>query len=90
MIGGLLRLFIAAVAVTLRWQITDPTGQLAAAPQPPLIVVFWHNRIFLMPRFYRQRWRRGHAVAAMVVDKLIRRHPKKIIKINGSSQWRCR
>jgi hypothetical protein len=66
MISRLLYALVAAIAGTLRWRVTDPSGQLASASPQPIILAFWHNRIFLMPWFYRRRWRGDRAVAAMV------------------------
>ncbi len=55
--GRLIRLLVALIGVTLRYRLRDPDGVLAARPTAPLIFVFWHNRIFLMPHLYRKYWR---------------------------------
>ena len=52
-LGWLLRQWIIAVGATLRWRYDDPEGVAAHGPAQPLIIAFWHNRIFLMPALFR-------------------------------------
>ena len=37
---------------TLRFRFTDRAGVLATPPEKPLLWVFWHNRLFVMPYLF--------------------------------------
>ncbi len=47
-------LIIRAIAATLRITTDDPGGILNHPDRAPVIMAFWHNRTFLMPRFYEK------------------------------------
>ncbi len=68
MSGAILRAITLFIGWTLRWRFVDPHGQRAAAPGQPILITFWHNRIFLLPVLYRYRWpaRRAHRVAVLI------------------------
>ncbi len=52
--GHLGAALIRLIAFTLRIHIEDESGLVADPDQPePVIFAFWHNRMFLMPYFYR-------------------------------------
>lgn len=93
MTGWLVRILVSAVALTLRWRQEDPTGQFAAPTPYPLLITFWHNRIFLVPHLIRHRWksRRPRRLAALVSastdgDKLVSVLIRfKVICVRGSS-----
>lgn len=57
MTGWLLRFLVTLIGSSLRWQIEDPSGLLANTPQRPMIIAFWHNRLFLLPYLFRKHWR---------------------------------
>jgi lysophospholipid acyltransferase (LPLAT)-like uncharacterized protein len=52
-------LFIRAVVATLRVTTEDRAGVLHQVEREPMILAFWHNRVFLMAPFY-QRYCPGH------------------------------
>ena len=61
---------VKAVGMTLRMRVEDPAGLVASPPGHPLIWVFWHNRIFAMPVFYRRHLpeRRGAVLTSASRD----------------------
>lgn len=61
LVGALL---VRAVIATLRFRVTDHAGVLAAPTQPPVIWVFWHNRLFVMAHFFN-RYLPGRPGAAL-------------------------
>lgn len=68
--GRLIRILVTLIGVTLRYRMQDPHGVLAATPTGPLIFVFWHNRIFLMPHLFRKYWRpRGRDRVAVLISR---------------------
>ena len=50
---------------TLRFQLSEKTQAIIASNQPPFVAVLWHNRLFVMPEFYR-RYVRDRKLAAIV------------------------
>jgi lysophospholipid acyltransferase (LPLAT)-like uncharacterized protein len=98
MIGWLVRILISVVAVTLRWQQEDPTGQFSGPTPHPFLITFWHNRIFLLPHLTRHRWksRRPRRIVALVSastdgDKLASVLTRfNVICVRGSSSRRGR
>jgi lysophospholipid acyltransferase (LPLAT)-like uncharacterized protein len=98
MTGWLVRILISAVALTLRWRQEDPTGQFAAPTPHPMLIAFWHNRIFLLPHLYINRWksRCPRRIAALVSastdgDKLAAiLEQYGVICVRGSSSRRGR
>jgi lysophospholipid acyltransferase (LPLAT)-like uncharacterized protein len=60
-------LIVQAVALSLRIHRVD-RGRMLAQPRPePIIIVFWHNRLFLMPAFFWRYRRRGHGRTALTL-----------------------
>ena len=52
--GGGLATLIKAVGRTLDFAIEDKSGMIVrAAHHEPVIWVCWHNRVFILPTFYR-------------------------------------
>ncbi|MFP4069907.1 MAG: lysophospholipid acyltransferase family protein [Opitutales bacterium] len=52
---------------TIRMDADEAIRMLRAQPRVPSVVLFWHNRIFMAPEFYRRFGRgRGHRLAALV------------------------
>lgn len=45
---------IRAVAATLRWRVHDRSEILKENPDHPLVWVFWHNRVFVLPPLYKK------------------------------------
>ncbi len=60
---------VRAVVATLRVRITDHAGVLAP-DAAPVIWIFWHNRLFIMPHFYRRAFgeRPGAALTSASKD----------------------
>ncbi len=46
--------FIRLLSLTYRWRLHDPEGIAYSEPGQPLIWIFWHNRIFVVPPLYRK------------------------------------
>jgi lysophospholipid acyltransferase (LPLAT)-like uncharacterized protein len=59
-LSRLLRILVSLIGSTLRWRIEDQAGLLAHPPSRPVIIAFWHNRIFLLPYLFRKHWRARH------------------------------
>lgn len=53
-IGFAASLLIRCLSLTYRWRLEDRAGVATADPQRSLIWVFWHNRIFVVPKAYRR------------------------------------
>jgi lysophospholipid acyltransferase (LPLAT)-like uncharacterized protein len=64
-LAGLAALVIQSIAATLRVTLVDRGGIMNRAERPAAILVFWHNRLFLMSPFY-YRYCRSHAALAMI------------------------
>src|ERR1700679_579072 len=64
-LAGLSALLIQAIASTLRVTLVDRGGIMNRSERPPVILVFWHNRLFLMSPFYH-RYCRSHAALALI------------------------
>ena len=86
---GLMR----AVLCTLRFRITDHAGVLRTPPERPLLWVFWHNCLFVMPYMFARYFpgRLGAALASSskdgeLISAFIRRFG--IRPIRGSSSRR--
>lgn len=45
---------IRAVGVTLRIRVEDRAGMLTSPPDGPVLWLFWHNRVFLVPYLWRK------------------------------------
>jgi lysophospholipid acyltransferase (LPLAT)-like uncharacterized protein len=96
MMGWLLRILVVALGSTLRYEMVDPAGLLAATPTEPVIFAFWHNRIFLMPYLFRTHWKkRSRTRVAVLVsaskdgEKLARVLNRfNLICVRGSSSRR--
>ncbi|NNE92969.1 MAG: lysophospholipid acyltransferase family protein [Verrucomicrobiales bacterium] len=54
MFGWLAAGLIRLVCLTIRYRVDDRAGILDSPPDHPMLWVFWHNRIFVMPIFYRR------------------------------------
>ena len=39
---------------TLRFQLSDNVKTIIASKPPPVVAVLWHNRLFVVPEFYRR------------------------------------
>lgn len=50
---------------TLRFQLSDEARAIIASDQPPLVAILWHNRLFVIPEFYR-RYISDRKLAAIV------------------------
>lgn len=86
--GRLIRLLITAISVTLRYRIHDPHGVLAATPPGPLIFVFWHNRIFLMPHLFRKYWAaRNRQRVAVLISRS--RDGQRLADVLAAFRLRC-
>jgi lysophospholipid acyltransferase (LPLAT)-like uncharacterized protein len=64
-LAGLGALLIQAIAATLRVTRVDRGGIMNRPGHPPVILVFWHNRLFLMAPFYRL-YCRGRIALALI------------------------
>lgn len=53
-VGFLVAWLIRAVCVTLRVRMEDRGGVVESPPGAPMIWVFWHNRMFVLPYYYRK------------------------------------
>ena len=58
--SGAIAAFIRAIGVTLRVKVVDDAGVTGKDPEEPLVWVFWHNRIFVMPVVYRRYMKARH------------------------------
>lgn len=68
--GWLVRGLVTLCGITLRYRLVDPHGVLDRSWPTPLVFVFWHNRIFLMPYLFRKYWRpRGRTRVAVLVSR---------------------
>lgn len=56
--GLVLSWVIRGVASTLRFEVIDRTNLLRTKPRNPLIWIFWHNRMFLIP-YLHECWLPG-------------------------------
>jgi lysophospholipid acyltransferase (LPLAT)-like uncharacterized protein len=54
LLGLAIATVVRSVGMTLRYRVDDPDGLLDTPPEHPMIWVFWHNRIFSMPVFYKR------------------------------------
>jgi lysophospholipid acyltransferase (LPLAT)-like uncharacterized protein len=64
-LAALSALLIQAIAATLRVTRVDRGGIMNRPDRPPVILAFWHNRLFLMAPFY-YRYCRSHAALALI------------------------
>ena len=55
---------------TLRYRIVDRAGVLESQPEKPLLWVFWHNKLFVMPHLFERYFpgRLGAALASASKD----------------------
>ena len=54
--GRVVSWLLRGIASTLKYEVDDQAGVLTStAPREPLIWLFWHNRMFLVP-YLHQRW----------------------------------
>lgn len=63
--SGLMRLLMA----TLRFRIVDEVGVLPGRPDQPMIWVFWHNRLFVMPYVFNRFLPRANGAALTSASK---------------------
>ncbi|MCX7915253.1 MAG: lysophospholipid acyltransferase family protein [Verrucomicrobiae bacterium] len=86
--GWWLRWLVTGVAATVRYRISDPHKVLELAGREPVIFVFWHNRIFLMPHLFRRYWRRRgrHQVAVLISRS---RDGQLLADVLAAFQLRC-
>ena len=54
MIGWFISSLAKLIARTMRWREEGRRGLLTDATPHPIMILFWHNRIFLMPYVYRR------------------------------------
>ena len=54
---------VKLLCVTLRFRIHDPAGFLALPPTVRMTGIFWHNRLFIIPWFFRRYMRPRVSVA---------------------------
>jgi hypothetical protein len=64
-LAGLAALLIRMIAGSLRVTLVDPGGIMNRPDHPPVILVFWHNRLFLMAPFY-ERYCRGRVALTLI------------------------
>src|SRR6478609_6546272 len=64
LIAGVGQWLIRAILCTLRFRIVDRAGILVQPPIPPVLWVFWHNRLFVVPYVF-ERFVRGRPGAAL-------------------------
>ena len=50
---------------TLRFQLSEETKAIIASSPPPLVAILWHNRLFVVPEFYR-RYVHGRKLATVI------------------------
>jgi lysophospholipid acyltransferase (LPLAT)-like uncharacterized protein len=63
--AALAAFIIRAIAATLRVTLVDRGGILNRPDNPPVIMAFWHNRLFLMAPFY-DRFCRSRGAMALI------------------------
>ena len=69
MISWLLWFLVYTMGSTLRWKVKDHSGLFNEIPRGPVIFVFWHNRILLMPYLFSKHWKiRSHQRTAVLVS----------------------
>jgi lysophospholipid acyltransferase (LPLAT)-like uncharacterized protein len=95
LIGWLGSILIRSIACTLRLKVEDDSGIIKNPSQPPVIYVFWHNRMFLMPYVYQRFFpsRRAACLASASQDgEMIARVLEKfgLQTVRGSSSRRGR
>jgi lysophospholipid acyltransferase (LPLAT)-like uncharacterized protein len=54
LLGFAIATVVRSIGMTLRIRVEDPDGLLDSLPEHPMIWVFWHNRIFSIPVFYKR------------------------------------
>jgi lysophospholipid acyltransferase (LPLAT)-like uncharacterized protein len=64
-LAALSAFLIRAVAASLRVTITDRGGVIDRPDHPPVILAFWHNRLFLMAPYY-ERYCAGRSSLAFI------------------------
>ncbi len=70
LIGGVGALAIRLIAPTLRIKVEDASNLVSHPKQStPVIFVFWHNRMFLMPYLYRRFIPGRHAICLVSVSQ---------------------
>jgi lysophospholipid acyltransferase (LPLAT)-like uncharacterized protein len=52
LIAAVAEWFTRAILITLRFRIVDRAGIMVAAPMPPVLWAFWHNRLFVVPYLF--------------------------------------
>ena len=69
-IAGVGQWLLRAILCTLRFRIVDRAGILAQPPIPPVLWVFWHNRLFVVPYIFERfvRARPGAALTSASKD----------------------
>lgn len=79
--------------MTLRIRVDDPDGLLDAPPEHSMIWVFWHNRIFSMPVFYKRHMksRQGAVLTSASRDGAVLSEAMRqlgVASVRGSSSKR--
>jgi lysophospholipid acyltransferase (LPLAT)-like uncharacterized protein len=64
-LAGLSALLIRLIVATLRVTLDDRGGIMNQPEHAPVILAFWHNRLFLMAPFY-ERYCRGRTALALI------------------------
>lgn len=72
-IGWLASWLIRILSCTYRFRLHDPGGISSHPPEAPMIWIFWHNRIFVLPVVYKKflRSRRGAILTSASKDGAI-------------------
>ncbi len=65
LLGGLGALLVRLLALTLRIRINDRAGLAGRAPDAAVMWIFWHNRILIVPSFWRLYCHRRKGGSAM-------------------------
>ena len=73
LLPSLIVFLIRALAFTLRFRVEDRTAIASRALKGPIIYVFWHNRILLVPIIYKRfrSGRKGHCLTSPSKDGAI-------------------
>jgi lysophospholipid acyltransferase (LPLAT)-like uncharacterized protein len=70
---ALIVFLLRILAWTLRWRVDDRSGLMRPGVHGPLIGVFWHNRLLIVPMLHRRffPWRREHCLTSPSKDGAI-------------------
>ena len=67
-LGWVLRVLVSVLGSTLRWRMEDNSGVMARTPNKPVIFVFWHNRLLLLPYMFQKYWKPRQRRTAVLVS----------------------